>query len=238
MHSLLLPVLILTVLALQIGWHCKAIRSDFVARGLRVDRIRWKPIERFFGPWSRRQMLYRVWYADRSGEALTCLAVVTIFQGFTIEENRTVATVPTNDRRATQTAGPRIMKYQDLPWLAVVASAVSCFAIGVQYWSVPYREAELPGSLIGPGLLILAASTAALQFREPRRWRSTLVIMALAPIAAVCVRIASDVARDPTSHNLFPFELAIAGLVSAVVVGVSMTVGGALRRITTSAGVS
>jgi hypothetical protein len=224
MGSLLLAVLIVSVLAVQVGWHCKTIRGDFAARGLRVDRIRWRPIERLFGPWTRRQMLYRVWYADRSGEAFTCLAVVTIFEGFTIEEiRRNANTQPTS-------LGIH-MKLQGFPWLTLVASAISCLAIGLTYWSVPYRDAEVPGALIGPGLFLLIAASAALRFLEPRRWWITFFVLALAPITAVCVRIATDVTRDPTSHNLFPFELVIAAFFSAVTVGIGMGVGSLLRRV-------
>ncbi len=232
MSSLLLAALIVAILAVQVGWHRKSIRDDFEARGLRVDRIRWRPIERFFGAWTRRQMLYRVWYADRGGDAFTCLAVVTILEGFTIEEDRRIDIAARGGSRTPS------MKLEAFPWLAIGAAAIACIAIGLTYWLVPYRDAEVPSALIGPGLVFLAAASAVLQFREPRRWKSTFFAMAIAPIAAVCVRIAMDVARDPTSHNLFPFELAFAGFVALVTVGLSMAVGGWLRRMTSSAAAS
>ena len=104
--------------------------------------------------------------------------------------------------------------------------------MGLAYWRIPYREVALPTSLFGPALLLVPALAAVVQWLQPRRWRSTTAILALAPVATVAVRIANDLASDPTSHNLFPLEIAIAGFVGLVVAAIGTAVGACARRVT------
>ena len=50
----------------------------------------------------------------------------------------------------------------------------------------------------------------ALQLRLLRRWRGRWRLTAALPVVAGrAVNFAADVARDPTSHNLFPLEILI-----------------------------
>ena len=49
-------------------------------------------------------------------------------------------------------------------------------------------------------------------------WRAAAAVP-LAGMAFVVARIGVDTARDPTSHNLWPFEILMAGAASLVVVG-------------------
>ncbi|HQX25693.1 MAG TPA: hypothetical protein PLI00_14285 [Pseudomonadota bacterium] len=54
------------------------------------------------------------------------------------------------------------------------------------------------------------------------RWRGGWRIAAAVPaimMAFVVLRIVIGVARDPTSHNLWPFEILMAGAMSAGVTG-------------------
>ena len=55
-----------------------------------------------------------------------------------------------------------------------------------------------------------------------RRWHGGWRLAALAPgayMAFVILRIAVGTALDPTSHNLWPFEILIAGALSAIAIG-------------------
>ena len=58
--------------------------------------------------------------------------------------------------------------------------------------------------------------------RSVRRWQGAWRIAAFAPlliVAFVVVRIVVDTALDPTSHNLWPFEILYAGFKSLVLLG-------------------
>lgn len=75
---------------------------------------------------------------------------------------------------------------------------------------------ELPDALYGFGLWVVAFAALF------GRWRLRLGLLPAAlaagvgvPLAVVC-KLVWDLAGDPTSHNLWPFELAIAMVVGAV----------------------
>jgi len=98
----------------------------------------------------------------------------------------------------------------------VTASAVSFFAVGVPYWQVPYAELSLPSTLYGTGLLIVGVlSAAARAFCRTRPVAVIFTVGATVP-AAIVVRVAVDAAKDPTSHNLWPFEVIIAAMVGGL----------------------
>ena len=62
------------------------------------------------------------------------------------------------------------------------------------------------------------------------RWRGLWRAAAAAPallMAFVVLRIVADGARDPTSHNLWPFEVLTAGIASVIAIGVLAV----LRRV-------
>lgn len=55
------------------------------------------------------------------------------------------------------------------------------------------------------------------------RWRGRWRLLAGVPLAVfvfVILRIAADVTRDPTSHNLWPFEIIMFGALSILAVAV------------------
>lgn len=114
--------------------------------------------------------------------------------------------------------GPDGKKYWWMPGFAA-----AFFAVGVQYWWIPYGKVNLPEAVIGYGLLILSiAAMLARVYSEKSLLRVTMV-MGLAVPAVVAVRVALEVARDATSHNLWPLEIII-----AVVVGGMAALSGAL----------
>ena len=80
-------------------------------------------------------------------------------------------------------------------------------------------------AVLGIGLGGIAAPVWAL-WRWQGLWRAAAVVPALI-IGYVVLRIVIDTARDPTSHNLWPFELLQAGAISLVLIGLLL----AARRL-------
>ena len=107
-------------------------------------------------------------------------------------------------------------------WL-VAGFAAGFFAVGVPYWQVPYSKVSLPDTLMGPSLLVVGIAAAAIRaFSKVHLLLLTLIVGSAVP-AAVLARVTVDVGKDPTSHNLWPFELVI-----AMWVGVLCSAAGAL----------
>ncbi len=104
-------------------------------------------------------------------------------------------------------------------WL-LIGFLIAFIAVGFPYWQLAYNEVSLPDALYGPGLVAVAAVAMMLRaFGVARFWIVWLVTAAAAP-AAVMARVVVEVAQDPTSHNLWPFEIVLAlwpGLVSALI---------------------
>ena len=93
-----------------------------------------------------------------------------------------------------------------------------------QRMSTPPGEGE---SLFFSGFMLaivgLGIAGVALPVRAIRRWRGGWRVAAALPVAMigfVVLRIVFDTAADPTSHNLWPFELLQVGVLSLVVLGV------------------
>ena len=68
--------------------------------------------------------------------------------------------------------------------------------------------------ILTPAIGALLFSMPILSFVLPimamRRWRGAWRVAAALAMAPICIdiwRIVTGVARDPTSHNLFPFEM-------------------------------
>ena len=107
-------------------------------------------------------------------------------------------------------ASLRVSRSLLLPGLAFAA----CFlVVGVPYWAIPYAQASLPGTLMAPGLLGVPIAAFALRFPLRHSFLAALAAPGLAVPAAVLARVGWEVAKDPTSHNLWPFEAVLAGLV-------------------------
>ena len=101
-----------------------------------------------------------------------------------------------------------------------VAFAGSFLAVGVPYWQIPYAQVSLPGAVWGVGLVLVAGLAALPRILcATRLWPTTLIVGASVP-AAVLARVVYDTASDPTSHNLWPFEIILAagpGLAAAFI---------------------
>lgn len=99
------------------------------------------------------------------------------------------------------------------------------FSAGAPFWLVPYAKANLPNSLLHPGLFVVAALALWLRaWGIASFWRATLS-MAASVGAAVAARAAVGIARDPTSHNLWPLEVIIALLVGLVCAAAGAALG-------------
>lgn len=92
------------------------------------------------------------------------------------------------------------------------------------YWFALEAKRSLPEALYGAALVlpVLTALVDGVPTRRP--FRRSLWIGASVLPAAVFARVVFDGLRDPTSHNLWPFELAIAFGVAlpAAVVGAAL----------------
>ncbi len=115
-------------------------------------------------------------------------------------------------------------------WQAL-AFLAGVLATGLPYWLLPYRVAEPPGALIGPGLAGFAAIALLLVLFGLATARRTLAIMAACLPAAIALRVVVEAWRDPTAHNLWPFELVIGGLLGVAVLLPAIGLGVMLRWV-------
>ena len=99
------------------------------------------------------------------------------------------------------------------------------------HWTLPYSEVQLPATLVRAGLVlvVLAAVLARLKGRTSF-WIATMVVGASVP-AAVGARVAVDTATDPTSHNLWPFEIVLGAMVGLGAAAVGALLAGAWSRV-------
>jgi hypothetical protein len=118
-------------------------------------------------------------------------------------------------------------------WLPL-GFALGFLAVGVPYWLVPYSQVDLPNALVGPGLLVVAfAALVVRSSRTASSWRAIKVLGASVP-AAVIARVIVDAVRDPTSHNLWPFEVVIAVIVGFLCAGAGTVLGTLVARLVPS----
>lgn len=120
------------------------------------------------------------------------------------------------------------------PWNGIlpILAFVACFlAIGWPYWAIPYAKVNLPGALMGPGLLLVFASAFLLRCPARASLLAAFAAPALAAPAAVLARVGWEIAQDPTSHNLWPFEAVLAVLVGSGAALAGVLIGGVVLRL-------
>jgi len=111
-----------------------------------------------------------------------------------------------------------------------LAFLIAFFAVGIEYWQIPYSKVSLPNSLYGIGLAILFLVSTALRLVSAVTFLQTLSAVGLAVPAMVMARVVVETSRDPTSHNLWPLEIIIAAGVGLAVASAGALVGGLLAR--------
>ena len=100
------------------------------------------------------------------------------------------------------------------------------------YWPAFERRINLPDALYGGCLAVtgIAALFAGWRLRLGF-WLSTIA-PAFAVAATVMLRVIWDVSKDPTAHNLWPFEIAITLGVALPVAALGAGIGLLLSRLT------
>jgi hypothetical protein len=233
MQVLVLIALIAVGFTLDHAWCRSRIRATFVALGRTVVAIRWQPFAGLAWMRARRNTsTFRVDYLDRDGQRFTCRSRAGLFSETRIEDERRAAkTNATATRYAASARGETPVAFYVA---CALAALVSCAWIGVSYWSAPYRSVQLPDGLYGLGLASVCAFAFALTAWRRDRWFVVLAVMTGAVVAVVAVRIARDVASDPSSHGLAGIEVFIAGFVGLVAAAFGVACGRLVRRGATS----
>jgi hypothetical protein len=112
---------------------------------------------------------------------------------------------------------------------AVVAGLLAC---GLTLWPIPYREVSMPGNPSAASWLILGglAGLVAGYLIRPR-WAPPVLAVTGGFGLAVLGRVAVETARDPTSHNLWPFEVVIAGVIGLAGGATGVAIARLLQRL-------
>lgn len=106
---------------------------------------------------------------------------------------------------------------------------ICALAIGVPYFSTAYAQVNLPNALWGWGLLLVFVAAAGIRITDNAGFLATAATLASVAPVVVMARVVRDTALDPTSHNLWPFELVIAGAVGVFVALVGTIAGSVVR---------
>lgn len=102
--------------------------------------------------------------------------------------------------------------------------------MGIPYWQIPYSSVSLPDSLYDIGLLLVMASALVFRINGYRFLWLAVSFGCVAP-AVVATRIILDMARDGSTHNLFPFEIAIAVFVGFLAAAFGAVIGMVIGRL-------
>lgn len=96
---------------------------------------------------------------------------------------------------------------------AFAACGTAAFlAAGVPWWLAPYNRFAFSHPVALLGSLAFVGISAGFAGWSPLGLGRTVLAAGGAVPAAVMVRVLVDTTRDPTSHNLWPFEVVFAGL--------------------------
>jgi hypothetical protein len=109
-------------------------------------------------------------------------------------------------------------------WLAA-SFVAGFFAVGIPYWQVPYAKVALPNTLYGTGLLVVGLLAAAASAFGKARLLAVILVVGAAVPGPILARIGADTTKDPTSHNLWPFEFIIAAVLGALCSSAGALVG-------------
>ena len=112
------------------------------------------------------------------------------------------------------------------------------FSVGIPYWLIPYNKLNLPDALITPLLIVPFVSCILLRVRTSHKLSKITWLIGASMVGAVVARIFVDVIRNGTSHNLWPFEIIIASIVSFPCAAVGALAGSLLLKVFRIEGIS
>jgi hypothetical protein len=117
------------------------------------------------------------------------------------------------------------------PLLQPLAFCAGTVIAGWPHWMGATAQTDPTDTLFGPGLAALGVIAALLVVARAASGGRAFLLMSACLPAAVMALVAVDVARDPTSHNLWPLELVFAFVVGAVPALAGVLAGLLLRRL-------
>jgi hypothetical protein len=115
-------------------------------------------------------------------------------------------------------------------WLAA-GFAAGVLLTGVPYWRLSYNADIFADTALLIGFAGLGVVTAVLAASGVARLGKVFWAMLAAFPTAVMIRVIVDTMKDPTDHNLWPFEIVIAALFSLVAVVPGLLIGALARRL-------
>ncbi|WP_008317459.1 hypothetical protein [Leptolyngbya sp. PCC 6406] len=115
-------------------------------------------------------------------------------------------------------------------WL-LIAFLLSFLAVGIPYWLIPYNQVNLPHVLLRPGLLVVVFSALSLRLWRVAPFGQVVTLMGMAVPCTVFVRVVWETWLDPTSHNLWPFEIILALLVGGSSAFIGASVGSLMAQL-------
>lgn len=120
----------------------------------------------------------------------------------------------------------------DRVWRVGVAILAGLLACGLPLWPIPYSRVSMPGNPSAEVWLLGGAASgllAALLLRTRFIWPTLCVAAGF--VLAVLGRVAVETSRDPTSHNLWPFEVVVAGAIGAFAAAIGVGLGRVAQRV-------
>ncbi len=108
----------------------------------------------------------------------------------------------------------------------LIACFVAFLAFGSSHWPADYNSVGLPHSLFGFGVVAAVLLAAALRILTKVSLLQATATLGVAAPLAVFARVLVETAVDPTSHNLWPFELIIAAMVGFPLALIGALIGG------------
>lgn len=118
-----------------------------------------------------------------------------------------------------------------LKWTATLGFVLSVLAVGVPYFLTPYGKANLPEILYRPSLFVMGAMAAVTVGCGATKFLKGVLIFGAVVPTVIMLRVLWDVIGDPTSHNLWPFEVAIGLWYSAPYAFVGALLGGIFFKL-------
>ncbi len=116
-------------------------------------------------------------------------------------------------------------------WFSLLLALIICYlAMGIPYWKIPYSSVSLPDSLYDTGLWLVIAGAAAFRLYGLSFLWAAVSFGLVAP-TVVATRIIMETARDSSTHNLFPFEIAIAIIVGFFAAAFGAVIGMVIERL-------